>query len=45
VVKATISDRNTTLGDIFIGTFPFVLMMTAVTLILVFFPALSLMFR
>jgi tripartite ATP-independent transporter DctM subunit len=45
VVKATISDRNTTLGDIFIGTFPFVLMMTAVTLILVFFPSLSLVFR
>lgn len=45
VVKATISDRNTTLGDIFIGTFPFVVMMTIVTLILAFFPALSLMFE
>lgn len=45
VVKATISDRNTTLGDIFIGTFPFVVMMTAVTLILVFFPSISLVFE
>ena len=45
VVKATISDRNTTLGDIFIGTFPFVIMMTIVTLLLAFFPALSLMFE
>lgn len=45
VVKATISDRNTTLGDIFIGTFPFVVMMTIVTLLLAFFPALSLMFE
>lgn len=45
VVKATISDRNTTLGDIFIGTFPFVVMMTAVTLILVFFPSISLVFQ
>ncbi len=45
VVKATISDRNTTLGDIFIGTFPFVVMMTFVTLILTFFPALSLVFE
>jgi tripartite ATP-independent transporter DctM subunit len=45
VVKSTISDRNTTLGDIFIGTFPFVVMMALVTLILTFFPALSLMFR
>ena len=45
VVKATISDPNTTLGDIFIGTFPFVVMMTLVTLILTFFPALSLVFE
>jgi TRAP-type C4-dicarboxylate transport system permease large subunit len=45
VVKATISDRNTKLGDIFAGTFPFVLMMTLVTLILTFIPALSLMFE
>ena len=45
VVKATISDRNTTLGDIFAGTFPFVLMMTLVTLILTFIPVLSLMFE
>ena len=45
VVKSTIADRNTTLGDIFIGTFPFVIMMTIVTLILLFFPALSLVFK
>ena len=45
VVKATISDRNTTLGDIFIGTFPFVVMMTLVTLILTFIPGLSLVFE
>ena len=45
VVKATISDRSTTLGDIFAGTFPFVVMMTIVTLLLTFFPALSLVFE
>ncbi|MEO0915810.1 MAG: TRAP transporter large permease, partial [Pseudomonadota bacterium] len=45
VVKATISDRSTSLGDIFVGTFPFVVMMTLVTLILTFFPALSLVFE
>ncbi len=45
VVKATIADRNTTLGDIFAGTFPFVIMMTIVTLLLTFFPALSLLFE
>ncbi|MBD3664163.1 TRAP transporter large permease subunit [Sulfitobacter sp. TSTF-M16] len=45
VVKATIADRNTTLGDIFAGTFPFVIMMTLVTLLLTFVPALSLFFE
>ena len=45
VVKATIADRNTTLGDIFAGTFPFVVMMTIVTLLLTFIPALSLVFE
>ncbi|MEO0820097.1 MAG: TRAP transporter large permease subunit [Pseudomonadota bacterium] len=45
VVKATIADRNTTLGDIFIGTFPFVVMMSIVTLILTFVPGLSLVFE
>lgn len=45
VVKATIADRNTTLGDIFAGTFPFVVMMTLVTLLLTFVPALSLVFE
>lgn len=45
VVKATIADRNTTLGDIFAGTFPFIIMMTIVTLLLTFFPGLSLVFE
>ncbi len=45
VVKATIADRTTTLGDIFAGTFPFVVMMTLVTLLLTFVPALSLVFQ
>lgn len=45
VVKATISDSSTTLGDIFIGTFPFVVMMTLVTLLLTFIPPLSLVFE
>ena len=45
VVKSTISDRSTTLGDIFVGTFPFVLMMTLATLVLTFVPALSLVFE
>lgn len=45
VVKATIADRSTSLSDIFIGTFPFVVMMSLVTLILTFVPALSLVFE
>ncbi|MEL7149553.1 MAG: TRAP transporter large permease subunit [Pseudomonadota bacterium] len=45
VVKATIADRNTTLDDIFAGRFPFVVMMTFVTLLLTFIPALSLVFE
>jgi TRAP-type C4-dicarboxylate transport system permease large subunit len=45
VVKATIADRTTTLGDIFAGTFPFVIMMSLVTLLLVFIPTLSLLFE
>ena len=45
VVKATISDRGTSLGDIFIGTFPFVIMMTLVTMLLLFIPSLSLVFQ
>lgn len=45
VVKATIADRNTTLYDIFAGTFPFVIMMMGVTLLLTFVPALSLVFE
>lgn len=45
VVKATIADRNTTLADIFAGTFPFVVMMFAVTLLLIFVPSLSLVFE
>ena len=45
LVKSTISDRSTTLGDIFVGTFPFALMMTLATLVLTFVPALSLVFE
>lgn len=45
VVKATIADRNTTLHDIFSGTFPFVVMMTFVTLLLTYLPSLSLVFE
>lgn len=45
VVKSTIADRSITLSDIFIGTFPFVLAMLAVTLLLIFFPSLSLVFE
>lgn len=45
VVKATLADRSTTLGDIFMGALPFVAVMFAVTLLLALFPALSLVFE
>ena len=45
VVKATLDDQRVTLQDIFIGTFPFVVCMVLVTLLLVFVPQLGLVFR
>jgi C4-dicarboxylate transporter, DctM subunit len=40
-VKATLDDKTISLKDIFAGTFPFVLCMTAVLGLLIIFPALS----
>ncbi len=45
VVKSTIADRNTSLGDIFVGAFPFVIAMLVVTIFLIYFPSLSLFFQ
>ena len=45
VVKATLDDQRVTLQDIFTGAFPFVVCMALVTLLLVFVPQLSLMFK
>jgi tripartite ATP-independent transporter DctM subunit len=45
VVKSTLDDQRITLRDIFAGSFPFVICMTLVTLLLVFLPQLSLMFK
>ena len=45
VVKSTLDDPRITLRDIFAGSFPFVICMTLVTLLLVFLPQLSLMFK
>jgi len=45
VVKATLDDQRITLHDIFAGAFPFVVCMALVTLLLVFVPQLSLMFK
>ena len=42
VIKSTLQDQRITLGDIFRGTAPFTLMMMAVLLLLIFFPAISL---
>lgn len=44
VCKATIPDQSITLGDIFLGSVPFVLVMVLVTLLLVAVPSLSLVF-
>ena len=44
VVKSSLDDPDITLGDIFQGAFPFVLIMLAVTVPLVLVPKLSLMF-
>jgi C4-dicarboxylate transporter, DctM subunit len=45
VVKSTLDDQRITLHDIFAGAFPFVVCMTLVTLLLVFLPQLSLVFK
>jgi C4-dicarboxylate transporter DctM subunit len=42
VVRSTIDDARVTLNDIFIGAFPYVLIMLAVTVLLVAVPELSL---
>ena len=44
VVKSTLDDPDITLGDIFAGAFPFVVVMILVTILLVAAPQLSLLF-
>jgi TRAP-type C4-dicarboxylate transport system permease large subunit len=41
VVKGTLPQNYVTLGDVFIGSAPFVVVMTLVTLILMAFPQIS----
>ena len=43
VVKGTLDDQSITLGDVFAGAFPFVLIMLLVLIAVVIFPQLSLM--
>jgi tripartite ATP-independent transporter DctM subunit len=45
VVKSTLDDQRIALRDIFAGAFPFVICMMLVTLLLVFVPQLSLVFK
>jgi tripartite ATP-independent transporter DctM subunit len=45
VVKSTLDDQRITLHEIFAGAFPFVICMALVTLLLVFVPQLSLVFK
>lgn len=45
VVKAALGNTRITLSDIFIGAFPFVMIMILVTIMLVFFPQLTLWTR
>jgi C4-dicarboxylate transporter, DctM subunit len=45
VVKSTLDDQRIALRDIFAGAFPFVVCMALVTLLLVFVPQLSLLFK
>jgi tripartite ATP-independent transporter DctM subunit len=45
VVKSTLDDQRVTLHEIFAGAFPFVIVIALVTLLLVFVPELSLVFR
>lgn len=42
VIKSTLQDESVSLGDIFRGAAPFTLIMLAVLLLLIFFPAISL---
>lgn len=44
VIKSTLDDESISLGAIFSGSFPFVLITLAVTVLLMLFPELSLMF-
>ncbi|MDA0240193.1 MAG: TRAP transporter large permease subunit, partial [Proteobacteria bacterium] len=44
VVRSTINDARVTLNDIFIGAFPYVVIMFIVTVILIIFPEISLVF-
>ena len=44
VIKSTLDDESISLGAIFAGAFPFVLITLAVTILLMAFPSLSLMF-
>jgi tripartite ATP-independent transporter DctM subunit len=44
VIKSTLDDDSISLGAIFSGAFPFVLITLAVTILLMIFPSLSLMF-
>jgi TRAP-type mannitol/chloroaromatic compound transport system permease large subunit len=44
VIKSTLDDETISLGAIFGGAFPFVLITLAVTILLMAFPSLSLIF-
>lgn len=44
VVKASLEDKSITLGQIFSGAFPFVVIMALVTVFLILFPQISLVF-
>ena len=45
VIKSSLDDDNISLGTIFAGSFPFVIITLAVTLLLMAFPGLSLIFQ
>ncbi|HEX6993747.1 MAG TPA: TRAP transporter large permease subunit [Gammaproteobacteria bacterium] len=42
VIKSSLDDQRIPLGDIFAGSFPFVLIMIVITIVLMIFPSLSL---
>lgn len=44
VIKSSLDDQSITLGDIFFGAFPFVIMMLLTLVVIVAFPSLSLIF-